>query len=261
VVARRLERADRLAVGHREDGDLLADQAFLEHEPPAGIAELVADHDPLDRVERLVLVLRDDHALARREPVGLEHAGPGGLLLGDPQLGVARIVEDPIVRARDVVLAQEVLGEDLAAFELRGRLARPEELEPVRREPIGDPEHERRLRPDDREVDLRLAGVARERLDVVGRDVDAGRDLRERVVARRDEEATRERRGEDRLGQRVLATAGADEEDVQAGHRSALSISRKGARTLAFARSPATRDGIERRRCADVAALARRPLR
>ena len=69
-----------------------------------------------------------------------------------------------VARGRDPVAAQELLGEGLGALELRRRAARAEAAQAARREAIDDAGHERRLGPDDGEVDalaLRPASAGR----------------------------------------------------------------------------------------------------
>jgi hypothetical protein len=232
VVARRLERAEGLAVGDGEDRDLLADEALLDHHARAGVAELAPPHHAVDRVGRFTRVLRDDDPLARREPVGLDDDREGADLLGHVELGHVRLVEQAEVGGGNVVLAEQVLGEDLAPLELRRRLARTEDELPRRRQPVGQPEHQRDLRPDDRQVDLRLDREAGDPLDVVGREVEAGAELRERVAPRRDEELGRPRRAADRLRERMLATARTDQQDLHEALRATFPRTRgeRGAR-------------------------------
>ena len=61
-------------------------------------------------------------------------------------------------RRRDVVALHELLGEHLAALELGGLLARPEDGQPAAGELVGQPQGERQLRADHGQVDLHLAG-------------------------------------------------------------------------------------------------------
>src|SRR5262249_47469507 len=74
VVRRGRQRPDGPPRHQRLDAQLLAVQPLLDHHlPPRGPAELLAHHDPLDRGERLLGGRAHEHALARRQPVGLDH--------------------------------------------------------------------------------------------------------------------------------------------------------------------------------------------
>ena len=65
------ERERGLAVAQREERGLLADEKFLDHDLGAGLAQAAAEHH-VDRGLGLGDRLGDDHALAGREPVGLD---------------------------------------------------------------------------------------------------------------------------------------------------------------------------------------------
>src|SRR6266542_5433729 len=126
-----------VAVGQREQRDLLPFQELLDH-------DLVPERSggPQARVE-LVLRPADEDALARGEAVGLDDArGP-------------RDREPP--RGRDARGLEHLLGEALRALETRCRAGRPEDGEPAVAQRVGEPGHQRRLGPDHYEVDRELA--------------------------------------------------------------------------------------------------------
>ncbi len=68
------ERRRAGAVGHDEDGRLLALEQLLDHD------RVPERPGPRQRLRDLLLRLADEDALARREPVGLDHAGCACLL-------------------------------------------------------------------------------------------------------------------------------------------------------------------------------------
>ena len=123
VVLRRGERDRGLAVAQREERDFLAGEKFLDHDLGAGRAEAAAEHH-VDRGFGFGDRLRDHHALAEREPVGLDddrralraHVGLGGRGGGEALIG----------GGRDAVFPAQVLGEALRAFEPRRGLGRAE---------------------------------------------------------------------------------------------------------------------------------------
>ena len=72
VVLRRRERHHRAAVGERHERDLLAGEELLDHDARAGVAERAPHHHLVEAGARGREVVADQHALAGREPVGLD---------------------------------------------------------------------------------------------------------------------------------------------------------------------------------------------
>ncbi len=104
-------------------------QEFLDHHARAGIAELVVAEHVGDGVLGFLQRHRHDHAFAGRQAVGLDHDRRADML--DVFQRVGFVFEHRVMRGRDVVAGQEILGEGLAAFQLRGRLAGSENLQAV----------------------------------------------------------------------------------------------------------------------------------
>ena len=158
---------------------------------------------------RLGDACRDDDALAGRKPIGLDDDRRA---LG-PHIGLRRrrVGEAAEARRRDAGLGAELLGERLRAFELGRGAARPERLDARRREIVDDAGDERRLRPDDDEIDPFGPGSRRDRgvIGDVERQIRAA--LRRAGVAGRDEQALAERARGELPGQRMLAPARADQ--------------------------------------------------
>ena len=114
------------------------------------------------------------------------------------------------------------------AFEPSSRAAAargPKQADPRRRAGVGQPGDERRLGPADHELDPGRGGRAREALDVAGVGARQRRGVaRDARVARRAQQLGPLRRARERAHDRVLAPAGADDEDL---HRSAQSAAMK----------------------------------
>ena len=89
------------------------------------LAHRVVDEHRVDRGVGFGARLRDDHALARREPVGLDHDRRAAL--GDVGVRRARVGERAVRRGRHAVALHERLGEVLRAFELRRGARRAED--------------------------------------------------------------------------------------------------------------------------------------
>ena len=235
VVLRRGEQDVIGPVGEDEDAGLLAAHELLHDDRRPGLAVGFVEQHLAERCTGRVGVLADVDALARREPVRLQHDGEGAGL----DVGHGRVVVAGTERAggggRDAVALHEGLGEPLAAFELRRRRCRPDDREAGGFEPIHEPGHERRLRPDDGEVDgvvLRegeeTVYVARVEGDVRGERGGAG------VARRAGERGTTGAAGEG-VAQRVLAAPAPDDEDVHGrgdGERASRKIGRRANATV-----------------------------
>ncbi len=140
-----------LAIDHDDEAGLLALEEILDHDPRSGIAEGVVLEHVTDRRFGLGFGHRHDHALARGQPVGLDHDRRALL----PEVGQRGfdLAERLVVGGRNRVACQEVLGECLGALELRGALGRAEDGQPRCLERVDDAGDERRFRPDDRQID------------------------------------------------------------------------------------------------------------
>ena len=98
------------------------------------------------------LVLRDHDALARREAVGLDHGGVGV----DRLQPLVDRAHDPVAAGRHAGRLHHLLGVDLRALEPRGLAPGPKHGHRGGPQRVDEPGDERRLRPDDDEVDARV---------------------------------------------------------------------------------------------------------
>ncbi len=116
-------RQQRLAVGDRQHARFLAVQPLLDHELIARFAEFAFSSNAIDGFERLLTIVAHDHALAGREPVGLDHDRH---IVAIFQIRLAQLgtLKDAVIGARHVGVAEQFLAENLAPFEFRGRLRR-----------------------------------------------------------------------------------------------------------------------------------------
>ncbi len=179
VILRGRQRQRVLAVDEGEEARLLAFEEFLDDDLAAGLAE-GAGEAGVDR--RLGLGARrgDGDALAGGETVGLDDDRQ--LLPGEVRLGGRGVLEASIGRGRNAELGAQILGEALRALELRRRLLRPEALDSRRREIIYQAGDERRLRPDDDEIDGVIRAEANDGSMVGDGKRDALGDLRNSAV-------------------------------------------------------------------------------
>ena len=196
------QRVDRRAVGDREQRHLGAVEELLDHHPLAlrgvgrGRVPVVGHHDALAGGEAVVL---DDV----RRAEGVE----GGGDLGRRRADVRR-------RGRHPGRGHHVLGERLGALELGGLAGRAEAADPAVAHGVGDARDQRRLGTDDDEVGAERLGQVGDggtvqRVDVVQR----GERRDARVAGRGVHLGDRRIAGEGER-ERVLAAAGADDEDL-----------------------------------------------
>ena len=193
------------SVHQREEAGLFALHELLDHHFRAGVAEGAFDHDVVDGGERLVVVVADDHALARREPVGLDDDGRA--MAVDEFLGRVRFVEPAVGGGRNAAPRAQVLHETLGALDLGRPRGRAEGEDPGVLEPVHQTGDQRRLGADDDEVDGVAFRVRDQSVDVLGGDVDACGHARDPGVARRAGQSRAQRRFRDRPAQRMFTSA------------------------------------------------------
>ena len=116
----------------------------------------------------------------------------------------------------------EVLRESLRGFQLRGGRAGAENFQSRRLERIGDPEGERVIRPDHREPDVPGFREVGEPGNVVRSERDIFAQLRGARISGRAENFVDPWRPGEFPRERVLAAAGADDEDVHDPKRSVV---------------------------------------
>ena len=217
VILRRRERNDLTAAHNTDEARFLAGEKLLDHDPAARVSERTAGEHRVDGGERLRYRLRDDHALARREAVRLDHdrrsmlANVGARLGGVGELGVAC--------GGDAVACEERLGKCFRAFHPGGGSTRAEDAKPLVREPIGDARDQRRFRPDYGQVDRVLMRAREQAFDVLGpnRDVlDPGL-ARGASVAGRHQHPCHPLALREFPSERVLASAAAHHEHGERG--------------------------------------------
>ena len=110
-----------------------------------------------------------DHTLAGRQAVSLDHHRQRALVYMCQ--GRLAVLEDLEGRGGDPMPAEELLAEDFAALELGSAFSRTKDFQALAFEEIDDAGHERRLRPDDGEVDLFSASELQEPIDVLAANV------------------------------------------------------------------------------------------
>ena len=129
-------------------------------------------------------------------------------------LGRRGVGEAPIGGGRNAEFGAEILGEALGAFELGRRLGRPEHFDALRFEIVGEPGHQRRLGPDHHEADLLVLAEARDRAVIAHVERHALGDRRDAGIARRAIERVEQGALRELPGERMLASAAADQKHI-----------------------------------------------
>jgi hypothetical protein len=175
VVAGDAHQRGPLAVAEREDRQLGAGHALLDHHRAAGVAERLAGELGADVGLGLGPGGRHQHALAGGQPVGLDHPRPGELVEeGDGLVGVA---EDPVPGGGHAGVEQHVLHEGLRSLQPCAVGPWTEHEAAGGAQPVGQAVDQRDLGPDDEQVRVELLGRRGDRTGdagVPGRDQHLG---------------------------------------------------------------------------------------
>jgi hypothetical protein len=198
--------------GDDEDGGFFAEHAVFDENLAARGAEFVAGEHVLDGGFGFGEGLGDDHAFAGGESVGFDY--DGGAALADVGEGGFDLGEDARGGGGDAVFEENLFGENLGGFEAGtigfGAVGGDADFG----EGVHEAEGERDLGTDDDEVDFLALDEGDETGDVVGGNGES-RDLGgDAGVAGSGDHAGAGGGGEDGFDERVLAAAGADDEDV-----------------------------------------------
>jgi hypothetical protein len=123
VITRRLQQLVIRAVHQRVQRTFRAAQEFLDHDPPACLAEAVLVHHLVDCRSCSLRIGRDDHALAQRKPVGFnDNRKPQPV--AKPERIVASF-ERACLGRRNPLPAHQFLCKNLGGLQLRGCFGRP----------------------------------------------------------------------------------------------------------------------------------------
>ena len=126
-----------------------------------------AEHAP-GGSDGLLDALRQHHALARRQPIGLDHQRCTHL--ADEGFGGIGIGEALVAGRGDGMPGQEILGKGLGTFQLRRRLPGSKAGQARRREQIADAQNQRHFRADDGQIDMMRLGKPEQVRRIIGGD-------------------------------------------------------------------------------------------
>jgi hypothetical protein len=134
VILRAAEIRRVLAIGEKKERHLGSRQAFLDHQPRAGRAELFVDHRGAHGGFRLGTIGRDCHALPGRQTIGLHDHWKTELGARNGVERRRRIVTDDEARGGNAVVRHEGFGMRLRTFEQRAAPRRTDESDGRSRE-------------------------------------------------------------------------------------------------------------------------------
>ena len=203
VVLRGRQGHRALPVAERQERELLALEELLEDD--LGLAEALLGEEDVDRLARLAFVLGDDHALARRQHVRLQHGRVRRACKVRRRL--LAVAEQDVRGGRHAALAHQLLRVGLRPLDPRRRLGGPEGRDSGGAQVVDQARDQRRLGADDHEVDLALPrvrdDVARgQALHAVARDAGVARRRQHLGRARRSHAASGRARARGRRGRR-----------------------------------------------------------
>ncbi len=182
VVLSRGEGKDDLAIGEGEKRGLLSFEELLNDNLAASLAEGSAQHDGVDRGDRLLDAAGDHHPFAGSQAVGLDDDGstlPFNEL--DSQVAVDKGV---VGGGGDTVLGHNILGERLAPLDAGRRPVGAENGQSGSAKAVDDAQGERQFGADNGQPDLLLPGKVEQSIDIVDRQRHAFGNFSDAGVAR-----------------------------------------------------------------------------
>ena len=217
VVLRRGEGDGPRPVAQGEERGFLAEEHVLDHHGMAGGAEGAGEHGGERRLG-LRQRLGDDDSLPGGEAVRLDDDRRAARA----QIGERRFerLEARIVGGRNAETPAKILAEPFGPLELRSRATRAEGRNARGLEIVDEPGDERRLGPDDDEADRHQPAEIDHRAMVGDVDADAIGHGRDAGIAGRRKESPEPGATAQRQGDRMLATAGAEQKNIRRHRRS-----------------------------------------
>ena len=211
MILRRSQRQRRNAVAKCEEAGFLAFEKFFDDNLVARRAEGTRKTG-IDGGLGFFPRCRNDDAFTGRQSVGLDNDRQA--LRRQIRLGGFWVHEAAVGCRRNVGLAAEILGKAFRAFELCRGFRRTEILNARLAESVTQPCNERCLGADDDQLDPRVAAKLDDDI-VIGRiDRDTLGDFCNPGIPGRAEELGQERACAQRPGERVLAAARANQQDI-----------------------------------------------
>ena len=202
MILRPRQRDHVHAIGQSEEAGFLAVHEFFHHDLVAAVAEAAFKHKVYGFFH-FAFAGGNDHAFARRQPIGLDHHGK------TQRRGVclrrARFAEALIGGGGNALFDAKVFDEPFGAFQHGGGLARPQRLDPSFLQHIPQPAHQLGIGGDDGEINAGLHRKFLQAVKIGGRDRDNFCDIGDSGIAGGDIKPGQQRAFGQRPGQRMFA--------------------------------------------------------
>ena len=209
VVAGGRQRRDALAIGQREEREFDALHELLDQHARPRRAERALQHQRIQRVARLALVVADEDALASGQPIGLHHDRECAAIRRAPHAPTRSLRSWSLKRTAAAVgtPARSIsdLAQSFAALDARRRRRWSKDRQATRREDIHDAAAERVFWPNHRQVNRMALGPVGARGEVHRVEGEVFGDGRCAAVAGRAVELAELRRAAERPAERVFA--------------------------------------------------------
>src|SRR5205814_4175341 len=211
-----------LAIGDREARELFALHELLDQNLAASVAEDPIAQHRVNRALGLGRALRDDHSFPGSQSRRLDHHRRREFRQGG--LRVAGVAVLRRAGSGNTGFHHQVLGKPLRGLDARRLSRRPEDWQPTRLEEIDDSRFERKLRSDDSQIDELVLGEVGQLFLLLDRNRNAARDRRDARIAGRSDQLEAWIVAAQFPGERVLASAAANDQyfHAKACSRSAI---------------------------------------
>jgi len=127
--------------------------------------------------------LRDDHTFSGGEAIGLDHERRRRSF--NISTSILRIRKNLRFRRRNQIFSHQFFCENLAAFEPRGLLRRPKDVQTIRLKFIDNTSDQRRFGTNNGEINSSLLRKTPQCSHISNWNIDTGRELRNSRIARR----------------------------------------------------------------------------
>ncbi len=168
MVLRCSQWQDVFTICHDDEACFLAFQKFFNHHPVSGVAEGVTGQHVEHSGFGLCCCVRDDHALAGSQAVGLHDNRCS--VLADEFNGRGDFREVTVGCCRDAVAGHEILGKGFGTFQLGGSGVGPETNQVGRAESIDNTVDQGVFRADDGQFNPTFAGKFEQSIQIADRD-------------------------------------------------------------------------------------------
>ena len=188
MILRGRQRDDGSTVGNRQHAHFVAVEPLFDDQLISRRAEFFILGNPVHSLDRHLSMRANKHSFSGRQAIGLHHHRHI-FSIAQVRSRSIQIAEHLKIGRGNIGLAEQVLAEHFAPFQLGRSFAGSEDAQLFRLKSIDDASHQRRFRPDHRQADVVFFGKANEPRKIGGRKIDILRIDRRAGIPRRDKYA------------------------------------------------------------------------